>query len=72
MQLHEDWKNIVTCAWSMRFIVLSALIAGLHEGIQAADPSIDVHWMNKALVILTSLAGIARVLKQPEVTNAGS
>lgn len=71
--LHPDWQNILKYAWSVRLMVLSALLAGTATGLTIAQPYLSFNPLLIAFTVavlttsasVTSLIGVyARVVKQ--------
>jgi hypothetical protein len=71
MNLHSDWKAILTRAWSMRFILLALALEGVAQYCQHA---LDMGATSNALQILAAMAtagaGIARVVSQKDLPDA--
>lgn len=70
MTLIPDWKQVIRKAWSIKFMVLAALLSGVEVVIQIIEPAMSAD-MPKGL--FASLAGmvtagalVARVLAQNE------
>lgn len=68
MKLHDDWKQILRKAWSMRLIILSAVLSGVEVILPMAQPLQVVPAGVFALLSFatTVAAGIARVIAQPK------
>jgi len=70
MKLLDEWKYIVSKAWSFRLILLS----GALTGIDVLMPSLTGQLPDRTFAILSALvacaAAIARVLAQPVATDA--
>ena len=70
MKLHDDWKAILTKAWSVRLMALSALLSGLATGLTIAQPYLGINPLTVAAIVgsvttVTCLIGIyARIVKQ--------
>ena len=66
MKLIDDWKAVAKRAWSMRLIVLSAVLSAA----EVALPYLDDRFPRGTFAVLAGVvslaAGIARVLAQPE------
>lgn len=57
----ENWRDVLTKAWSIRFI----LLAGLLTGVEYIIPSLGVpHW---AVGLTIGAAFIARIVAQKDV-----
>ena len=67
MQLVPDWKWILTKAWSVRFLGLSALVSGCEAVMQIAGPSLFPPGVAPAVIgVLSALGILARVMAQKE------
>ena len=71
MTLTSNWRDILTKAWSMRFIILAALLSGfevalpiLREAIEPLD-LIPTGVFAGLSFVATAAAGIARLVAQP-------
>jgi hypothetical protein len=56
LRLREDWHWVLTKSWSVRFIVLAALLSGLEVAIQVA-----IAWQIKPPIpagIFAALSGV--------------
>lgn len=74
MTLLPDWASILKRAWSVKFMVLAALLSGIEVVMQILEPTVAAS-MPKGL--FASLAGlttagalVARVLAQNEAEHA--
>ena len=75
MTLIPDWKQVIRKAWSIKFMVLAALLSGVEVVLQIIEPAMSAD-MTKGL--FASLAGlttagalVARVLAQNEAGDDG-
>ncbi len=75
MTLIPDWKQVIRKAWSIKFMVLAALLSGVEVVFQIIEPAMSAD-MPKGL--FASLAGmvtagalVARVLAQNEAGDDG-
>lgn len=72
MKLKPNWQLILTKAWSMRLIFLSALLSGLEvalpvvQGIIEPLEIIPTGAFAIAAFVTTAAAGVARVVAQPK------
>lgn len=71
MQLKEDWHLILRHAWSVRFIVVAAVLSGF-EVVVTLVPDL-FHLPTPALAVLafvsTSSALVARIVVQKNLTT---
>ncbi len=70
MTLLPDWKEVVRKAWSVKFMVLAALLSGAEVVLQLIEPAMSAD-MPKGLFaslagLVTAAALVARVLAQNE------
>ena len=66
MTLHEDWKNIVTKAWSFRLIGLAALLSGAEVVVPLFADAIPRNLFAALSFLTVACAMVARVLAQHE------
>lgn len=74
MTLLPDWKSIIKRAWSVKFMVLAALLSGVEVVMQIIEPTV-VSGMPRGLFaalagLTTAGALVARVLAQNEAEHA--
>lgn len=73
MTLLPDWKAIVTKAWSVKFMVLAALLSGVEVVLQILEPSVSATMPKGLFAALAGLttagALVARVLAQNEADD---
>lgn len=76
-RLRDDWQNVIKFAWSVRLMLLSAVLAGTGTGLTIAQPylGIDPLWIAFIVAVLTTTASVtsliaiyARVVKQQGLT----
>ena len=65
MTLLPDWKEILKTAWSVRFIVLAAVLSGLEAVLPLFTDSFPRGTFAAFSGVLTAAALLARVLAQP-------
>jgi hypothetical protein len=69
-RLRSDWQNIITRAWSVRLMLLSAVLSGTATGLTIAQPYLGVNPLSVAGIVgvATTVASIiaiyARIVKQ--------
>ena len=72
MKLQENWQDILLRAWSMRFIILAALLSGVEVALPIVREVIEPLQLIPTGVfailsfLATAGAGIARVVAQPK------
>lgn len=72
MKLKEDWKTVLTRAWSMRFIILAALLSGFEVALPIVREAIEPLQLVPTGVfailsfLATAAAGVARIVAQPK------
>lgn len=71
MQLHEDWKAILTKAWSLKFNALALGLGALEVYVGMVKPAGIPNGVFASLSALaTTGAMVARVLAQKELSDA--
>lgn len=69
-RLRSDWQNVIKRAWSVRLMLLSAVLSGIATGLTIAQPYLGVNPLLLAGIVgvattAVSLTGIyARLVKQ--------
>ena len=70
MTLIPDWKQVIRKAWSIKFMVLAALLSGVEVVFQIIEPAMSADmpkWLFASLAgMVTAGALVARVLAQNE------
>jgi hypothetical protein len=70
MTIRDDWRQILTRAWSVRFLVLAGVLETVGAASQAlvdnGSISITLHILAAAA---TAAAGVARVFAQKNLPN---
>ena len=66
MTLHEDWKNIVTKAWSFRLGAVAALLSGAEVVVPLFADAIPRNLFAVLSFFTVVAAMIARVVAQPK------
>ncbi len=73
MQLIENWRTVLSKAWSIRFFVLSAMLEAAQIAIQQrqiASDNPDVQAVLQIAGLVTALAGvIVRLIDQGGLKN---
>jgi hypothetical protein len=74
MTLIENWDAVIKHAWSVKFSVISALLAGAEVAVQIINPTTANGNPNVVFAILAGLVSVgavaARVLAQKEISGA--
>ncbi|MDQ2080464.1 hypothetical protein RA307_09755 [Xanthobacteraceae bacterium Astr-EGSB] len=69
-KLHDDWVRIVRYAWSIRLLVLLALLSGAEAAMPFVVERYDdvfpwPHWVNYVAIFAVTIAAlVARVVAQ--------
>lgn len=67
MMLIPDWKHVLTRAWSVKFLTLSAVVSGCETILQVSGNGLFAPGVASAVVgVLSALGILARVLAQKE------
>lgn len=70
MTLLPDWKSVLTKAWSVKFLVLSGVVAAAETVIQLAGAQLLPAGVGPAVIgVLSALGILARVLAQKEAED---
>ena len=67
MRLIEDWKHVAKHAWSIRFIVLAALLSGVEIVLPMFDDTMPRGLFAVLMLIVTVAAAVARLIPQPKM-----
>ena len=67
MRLIEDWKHVAKHAWSIRFIVLAALMSGVEIVLPMFDDTMPRGLFAVLTLIVTVAAAVARLIPQPKM-----
>lgn len=71
MTLVENWKQIATKAWSIKFTALSIMASAAEVVVQLIQPAGIPNGMFASIAGAVSvLAGVSRLLAQQEITDA--
>jgi len=72
MTLLPDWKQVIRKAWSVKFMVLAALLSGCEAVVSILQPTIVESLPPGVFAslagLITAVALVARVLAQNEAT----
>jgi len=70
IELIEDWRAVLTKAWSMKFSILAAILGGLEVGVAYVKPASIPSGIFAGFATCVSLfAGGARLLAQQELSG---
>jgi hypothetical protein len=70
MTLVENWKTILTKAWSIKFTGASLVLSAIEVWVQLVQPAGVPGGAFAGIAVLVSLAaGVARLLAQQEVSG---
>jgi len=71
MQLVPNWRRVLRYAWSIRLILLAAVLSGLEIALPLLDGVIDIPrgWLAAACFAATMAALIARFIAQKSVSG---
>ena len=67
MKLYDNWKDILKKAWSIRFMVLAAVLSGIEVILPFFNESIPKNIFAALSFICVSAAFIARLVAQRDV-----
>ena len=67
MRLTEDWRHVLKHAWSIRFIVLAALLSGVEVVLPMFDDTMPRGLFAVLTLLVTVAAAVARLIPQPKM-----
>ena len=67
MRLTEDWRHVLKHAWSIRFIVLAALLSGVEIVLPMFDDTMPRGVFAVLTLVVSVAAAIARLVPQPKM-----
>jgi hypothetical protein len=67
MKLSDNWKEILTKAWSMRFMFIAAILTGLEFILPFIETTMPRGIFAMFAFFVTTLAMIARLVYQKDV-----
>jgi hypothetical protein len=67
MKLYDNWKDILTKAWSIRFIILAGILSGLEIILPLFNESIPENLFAALSFVCVSAAFVARLVAQRDV-----
>jgi len=69
MRLIDDWRKVVKKAWSIRLMVLAAVLSGLETILPYFSDRIPVGVFAITSFIVTAFALLARIIAQPKMNS---
>ena len=67
MRLTEDWRHVLKHAWSIRFIVLAALLSGVEIVLPMFDDTMPRGVFAVLTLVVSVAAAIARLVPHPKM-----
>lgn len=67
MKLYDNWKEILRKAWSIRFMVLAAVLSGIEVILPFFNESIPKNIFAALSFVCVSAAFVARLVAQRDV-----
>lgn len=67
MRLIEDWRHVLKHAWSIRFIVLAALLSGVEIVLPMFNDALPRGVFAVLTLLVTVAAAVARLVPQPKM-----
>ena len=67
MRLIEDWKHVLKHAWSIRLVLLAALLSGLEVILPMFSDVIPRNVFALLSLFVTVAAAVARLVPQPRM-----
>ena len=67
MKLYDNWKEILTKAWSIRFMLLAGVLSGLEVILPFFNESIPKNLFAALSLVCVSAAFVARLIAQRDV-----
>lgn len=67
MTLVEDWQNILRKAWSVRLILLSAVLSAIEFALPFVAPSQPSGRFAAGAAVISLAAAVARFVSQPKM-----
>jgi hypothetical protein len=67
MKLYDNWKDILKRAWSIRFMVLAAVLSGIEVILPFFNESIPKNIFAALSFVCVSAAFVARLVAQRDV-----
>lgn len=67
MKLVDDWHVIIKKAWSIRLMIMAAILSGLEFIIPLVTPATPSGWFAAGAFVISIAAFIARFIAQPRM-----
>ncbi len=67
MKLYDDWKVILKKAWSIRFMILAAVLSGIEVALPYFEEAIPQGLFAGLSALAVSAAFVARLVAQKDV-----
>lgn len=67
MQLYSNWKEILTKAWSIRFMVLAGLLSGIEVILPLFNDSLPKTLFAALSLVFVTAAFVARIVAQRDL-----
>jgi hypothetical protein len=67
MKLYDNWKEILTKAWSIRFMLLAGILSGIEVILPFFNESIPQNLFAALSFVCVSAAFVARLVAQRDV-----
>jgi hypothetical protein len=67
MKLKDNWRMVLSKAWSVRFIALAGLFSGVETALPSLSDSLPPHTFAALTAIATAGAFISRLIIQKDV-----
>lgn len=68
MKLYDNWKDILKRAWSIRFMVLAAVLSGIEVILPFFNESIPKNIFAALSFVCVSAAFVARLVAQRDIS----
>lgn len=70
MRLISNWQQIIRKAWSIRLMIVAAVLSGIEVAIPFFSESLPRGLFSAVSAVTTGLAFVARLMAQQEIENA--
>lgn len=77
MTLLDNWRDVIAKAWSVRLIILSAILSGFEVALPTLQAVLEPLGIvppglfAATAFVITAAAGVARIIAQPESLPKG-
>lgn len=65
MKISRDWRYILNRAWSVRLMILSAVLGAVEVALPLWSEVAPKNWFATLSMLVAVLAAVVRVLQQP-------